>query len=129
MNNRILPVSNNPNGPHGGDFQDARTMMSFKVGSSESGWFSGFFARIPSQQLGLDSRPSVTHRKKDRKQSTFHEHSSARRISSIYIKQTVCTYVPLSRANRRTNLHQFFTDLYNNSEVLNRRYDPTNLIP
>jgi len=25
---------------------------------------------------------------------------------SIYVKGTVCTYVPFSRPNRRTNLHQ-----------------------
>jgi len=49
---------------------------------------------------------------------------------SIYIKVTVCTYVPFSCPNRRTNLHQILSrPPHQLREGSYYKHDPANLIP
>jgi len=53
---------------------------------------------------------------------------------SLYIKETICTYVPtfvpLSQANRQTNLHQILhRPPHQLREGSYHKYDPANLTP
>jgi len=71
-------------------------LKSFSLYNHTSKWslsFPGFKVQDPADQVILPW-PSIMASKIDYTPS------------SIYIKQTVCTYVPLSRPNRPTNIHQ-----------------------